>query len=645
MTWNLYEDGEFLEPLKFSNGKNQEDVVKEVLGAIKEGHKVIFINGKCGTGKSAIALNIARKMGKTSIIVPGKNLQQQYKKDYENSKYLLKKNDKKLNISVITGRNNHKCKFLEDNKNAIPVIKKETNSKLYDIFAGKRENIIKTIANDTSADNLNIPCKIEIKERNIQKIKEYLRQNKKVNINDFEKLSDIKRMPIASFCPYWSPVFPEDFESKYLGKVDKRKYKGLNGKEFVFYPRKPGCKFYEQFNSYIDSDVIVFNSLKYEFEFALNRKPLTEVEIIDECDEFLDSLANQRSINIERLQNSLSSIPSSNTENLKIIKEIIEILKQLKTDKNVLNALDTREIVPIKKTGIYDLINIFLKKSEFLEEIDEDSYVYDIEKTAFSFEHFLDESYVIFNKKEDNIIANIVTTNLSKKFKWLRDKNKVLVLMSGTIHSREVLKDIFGIEEFKLIDAETKQPGEIRIKKTGLEMDCKYSNFSQHKFTRKDYLLALEKCIDIAEKPVLVHVNGFSDLANEDEIERFNLKNFPSIRNLIQSQNEDKEGRIVQDFKDKKTSILFSTRASRGMDFPGEQCRSIIFTKYPNPDIKDPFWRILEKTRPMHYWNFYRDKARRELLQKAYRGVRYDGDYVYILSPDKRVLDFFEKEI
>jgi Rad3-related DNA helicase len=645
MTWNLYEDDKFLEPLKFSNGKNQEDIVKEVLEAIKEGNKVIFINGKCGTGKSAIALNIARKIGKTSIIVPGKNLQQQYKKDYENSKYLLKKNNDKLKISVITGRNNHKCKFLEDNQHAIPVIKKETNSKLYDIFSGKRENISRIISEDSSADNLNLPCKIEIKEKNIQKIKEYLIQNKKVNINDFEKLSDIKRMPVASLCPYWSPVFPEDFESKYLGKVDKRVYKGLNGKDFIFYSRKPGCKFYEQFNSYIDSDVIVFNSLKYEFEFALNRKPLTEVEIIDECDEFLDSLANQRSINIERLQNSLSSIPSSNVENLKVIREIIEILKHLKTDKNVLTALDTREIVPLKKTGIYDLISIFLKKSKFLEEIDEDSYIYDIEKTAFIFEHFLDESYVIFNKKDENIIANIVTTNLSKKFKWLKDKNKVLVLMSGTLHSKEVLKNIFGIENFKIIEAETKQPGEIRIRKTGLEMDCKYSNFSQNKFTRKEYLLALEKCINLAEKPVLVHVNGFSDLANEDEIERFNLKNFPSVRNLIQSQNEDKEGLIVQNFKNGKTDILFSTRASRGMDFPGKQCRSIIFTKYPNPDIKDPFWRILEKTRPMHYWDFYRDKARRELLQKAYRGVRYEGDYVYILSPDKRVLDFFEKEI
>ncbi|MFH1503041.1 MAG: helicase C-terminal domain-containing protein [Candidatus Diapherotrites archaeon] len=643
MMWNLYEDEEFLKPLKFSNGKTQEDVVREVLEAIKEGHKVIFINGKCGTGKSAIALNIAKKIGKTSIIVPGKNLQQQYKKDYENNKYLLKKDNTKLKISVITGRNNHKCKFLEDDKNAIPAIKKEINSKLYDIFSGKREKLNRMTANDFSADNFNIPCRIEIKEKNISKIKEYLKQNKKVNIADFERLSDIKRIPIASLCPYWSPVFPEDFESKYLGKVEKRKYKGLNGKEFIFYLRKPGCKFYEQFNSYIDSDVIVFNSLKYEFEFAMNRKPFTEAEIIDECDEFLDSFANQRTINIDRLQNSLSQIPSSNRENFQKIQEIMEILKHLKTDKQVLKSLDTNEIIPLKKTGIYDLINIFLKEPGFLEDIDEDSYAYDIEKTAFIFEHFLDESYVIFNKKEENLIANIVTTNLSKKFKWLKDKNKVLILMSGTIHSKDVLKDIFGIEEFKLIEAETKQPGEIRIRRTGLEMDCKYSNFSNNKFTRKDYLSAFDRCIDIAEKPVLVHVNGFSDLASEDEIKKFNLKNFPSRRNLIESQNEDKEGLIVQNFKNKKTDILFSTRVSRGMDFPGEQCRSIIFTKYPNPDIKNSFWRILGKTRPMHYWNFYRDKARRELLQKVYRGVRHEGDYVYVLSPDKRVTDFFEK--
>src|SRR3989339_519588 len=76
MNWSLYKEGEFLKPLTFSNGKNQEDVVNEVLEAVKRGKNIIFIHGVCGTGKSGIALNIARSLGKTSIIVPGKNLQE-----------------------------------------------------------------------------------------------------------------------------------------------------------------------------------------------------------------------------------------------------------------------------------------------------------------------------------------------------------------------------------------------------------------------------------------------------------------------------------------------------------------------------------------------------------------------------------------
>ena len=49
--WSLYESGKSLEPLKFSNGKTQEDIVKEVIDEIKRGHKIIFIRGVCGTGK------------------------------------------------------------------------------------------------------------------------------------------------------------------------------------------------------------------------------------------------------------------------------------------------------------------------------------------------------------------------------------------------------------------------------------------------------------------------------------------------------------------------------------------------------------------------------------------------------------------
>ena len=640
MTWNLYQNNKFLEPLKFSNGKSQEDVVQEVLDSVKQGHKIIFIRGICGTGKSAIALNIANKLGKTSVVVPGKNLQAQYKKDYENDKFLKKENNEKLKISVITGRNNHKCKFLEENKNAIPVIKQEINSKLHDIFAGKRKEINETIGNDISADNYNIPCKIEIKEKNLKKIQQYIKQNNKVNVKNFSSIQDVKRFSFAGVCPYWCPVLPEKYDFNFKD-AKKKKYMGING-NFIFYERKKGCGFYEQFNYYINSDVIVFNSLKYKLESAIGRKPLTEVEIIDECDEFLDSFANQRNLNIERLQNSLIQLAMKGKIAEEFIKESIEIIKQIKKTPRIINAVGSKEIIPLKKTGIYDLLKVFLGSQELLHEIDEESYVFNSWEIAKVFEDFLNETYVVFDKKENNLIANIVTTNLAKKFKEMVDKNKLIVLMSGTIHSENVLNGIFGLDNFKIIEAETENQGRIEVQRTNLEMDCKYSNFSSGKFKKKDYLKALDRCVKISKKPVLIHVNAFNDLPSEEEINEFDLNNLISKEKLKDIQNKDKTGKLIEDFKKGKTQVFFSTRSGRGIDFPGEECNSIVFTKYPNPNVQDAFWKILMKTNPKQYWDFYKDKARRELWQKVYRGLRFKEDHVFVLSPDLRVLNGFE---
>ena len=160
--WNLYENNRLLQPLVFSNGKNQEDVSREVLDAIKEGSKVIFIKGMCGTGKSAIALNIAKGLGKASVVVPFKALQKQYEDDYTNKKYLLKEsgkniensrnnihsyNENKFKIKVITGRANHLCPFLQENPQLDLINRRkaknlkvgEKNSTL-DVYDGKFEN-------------------------------------------------------------------------------------------------------------------------------------------------------------------------------------------------------------------------------------------------------------------------------------------------------------------------------------------------------------------------------------------------------------------------------------------------------------------------------------------------------------------------
>ncbi len=646
MLWNLYEGERFLAPLKFSNGKSQEDVIKEILELIGKGEKIIFIHGVCGTGKSAIALNLARKLGKSSVVVPGKNLQNQYKRDYEGGKYLLKDDGTKLKISVITGRKNHECRFSKENEKGIPIIKKEVDSTLgiFKFSKEEREEMFNKKNDDKSADRYDLPCKIEIKEKNFRKIKEYLKQNShNINPTNFITIKDVKRAPVASICPYWSPVVPEEFDlkSKIFEGAKKRTYKGLNGMKFTFYERKKGCGFYGQFNDYIDSDVIVFNSLKYKLETALNRKPETEVEIIDECDEFLDSFSNQRSLNLDRLQNSLNYIYSSEEIVEQITESINKIVKEIKNDRRIESARISGQIIPLKDTKISELLSLFLKYPEFLAEVDEESYLFEIEETAKMFQDFLDETYVTFHKIENNLIISLVTTNLAKKFKEIVDKNKIIVLMSGTVHSEDVLRNVFGLDNFKIIDAEVEQQGQITVQRTGLEFDCKYDNFFNGKNSRAGYLKALDKCLEIAKKPVLVHVNAFTDLPSEKEIEELKLGNLISREKLQEIQNEDKESLMIKKFKNGEMDILFSTRSSRGIDFPGEQCNSIVFTKYPNPNVKDAFWKILSQTKPQHYWAFYKDKAKRELYQRIYRGLRFKEDHVFVLSPDERVLKEF----
>jgi Rad3-related DNA helicase len=643
MAWNLYSEKKFLEPLRFSNGKNQEDIVNEVLNLVKKGNKIIFIRGVCGTGKSAIALNIAKHLGKTSIIVPGKTLQNQYKGDYEEKKYILKEDGEKLKISIIMGRNNFKCKFLENNEIAIPREKREVNSNLHDIFEFSKEQLEEKRKKDNSADSWEIPCKLEIKEKNSKKIIEYLKQNKKINYRNLFDIKNVKRASIASVCPYWSPVVSEEYDLKIFEDARQRKYKGLNNKKFVFYQRKEGCKFYEQFNSFIDADVIVFNSLKYKLESSMDRKPATEVEIIDECDEFLDSFSNQSIININRLQNALNYAFPEKESNKQIIEELNNLVKEIKKDRKIEEAVYGKSILQLKETKIYDLLKIFMKNPDFISEIEEENYLYDVAEITRVFDEFLDETYLIFNKQEGNLIAGLVVTNLAKRFKEMVDKNKVIILMSGTIHSNNVLKNIFGLDKYEIVDAEVQQQGNIEIVKTGLEMDCKYENFSNGKNTREKYLKSLSKCVEIAKKPILVHINSFYDLPSEEEIKDFKITNLMTRENLKELQREDKKGEAIKEFKKGKIKVLFSTKVSRGMDFPGEKCNSIIFTKYPNPDVQSAFWKILKKTKPNYYWDFYKDKAKRELWQRIYRGLRFKEDHIYVLSPDTRVLNAFEK--
>ncbi len=658
--WSLYETkngvDKRLDPLVFSNKKTQEDVVKEAVEAIRSGEKVIFIKGMCGTGKSAIALHIALELGRASIVVPVKNLQKQYQRDYLEEKYILKNEKDKdgnflrLKIGVITGRQNHLCQYMKDRdkpkahfENPLLQFDKkgrlQTNTRL-DIFD---QPSVKTEKEEMEvhADHFSLPCKIELKEKNREMLKEYLQENPLVKKDDFGQVSDLRRVSVAGACPYWSPILPSHIDFKTLADAKKESYRGLNDVEYTIYKRKQGCFYYEQFLQYKHADVIIFNAQKYLIENALNRKPATDVEIIDECDEFLDSFSNQESINLHRFFSALNALNAKQAraldeEKAKITREMGKLLFGLLDP-----ALQESYFFRMQETKMAEILELMLEHREMFDGLDEEEHTYlsHCYEVALVFEEVMDQAFLSYKKEGNDIFARIVTVDLARRFQELLDKNKAMVLMSGTLHSEQVLRDVFGLKKMKIIEAETAGQGLLVKIKTGLEFDCKYENFRNGNYSREDYLAALSACIMLAKRPTLVHVNSFSDLPTRDEKEHYHLGNLPAQDELRQLQEMHKEDELVHAFKSGKNDLLFSTRCNRGIDFPGEQCNSIVITKYPYPDVKSLFWEILKKNKPEYYWEFYKDKARRELLQRVYRGLRSKNDQVQLLSPDSRVLN------
>jgi Rad3-related DNA helicase len=609
---NLFSSsGVELEPLKFSNGKTQSDVVKEILDSINNGNRIIFVKGVCGSGKSAMALNLARHFKKTSIVVPIKSLQEQYENDYTKNKFILRKDGKPLKISVIKGRNNFRCPYI-----------------------GER------------ADDPELPCTIEIRDKNVDKLLQFIEANPAVSKEDFSSATDVRRMNIAPACPYWAPLMPDELKPKLLTDFKKKSYPAICGKDFALFQRKKGCGYCDQYTSYSDSDVLIFNSMKYSIEMAMGRKPKTDIEIIDECDEFLDKFADERKINLGRLQSALMKLNPKDKEKKNAVKEIIHAVNSV-----LLDPFGDVEIKKVKQTNFIGIFEKILENPNLAED-EEFNYYNNIVEIVRAFENLIDETYISIeriksdedqgtlfsqNIKDDNVFITLVSINLAQKFKELADNNKVLVLMSGTLHSEEVLKDIFGLKDFKIIEAETQNPGKINKIRTGFEKNCSFANFSNGGLTRKMYLKMLDASMANAEPPTLVHVSAFKDLPTEKENQEMKFENLITQERLKELQS--KGNMVVDEFTNGEEDILFTTRCSRGVDFAGDKCKSIIITRFPYPNIQGLFWKILKKEQPDKFMEFYVDKAKRDLFQKIARGVRFKGDKVSLLSPDVRVIN------
>jgi Rad3-related DNA helicase len=627
--WALTEEGKILEPLQFSNGKTQADVVSEVKKLIEDGTKVVFIEGVCGSGKSAMALHLARELGKASLVVPVKALQRQYEEDYcSGGKKIVGRDGKPLKIAMITGRENH-------------------------------DSVIQP---GVSCADPRLPDTVKLIEKNAALLREFYEDNPLIQAkHDVVDWKQLKRMSVAPANPYWSPIVGSEIELKQLSDATPKKYRGLNGREFVFYHRKKGCSYFDQYQAYFDADVLVFNAAKYLIEVALDRKPATKIDIIDEADAFLDSFATQQSLDLTRLAGALRSLVSESPEVRGLVDEALEMIRLDEQRVRTLGLVHAGSIVPFGETLLRKVFAV-LGHQEVEADIlvDEQSYGNHALEVVKSFAGALDQTFVRYAKEGgfgtdeasssdasrprtydrsggegESLVAELVTTHVAEQFALLAGKVDALVLMSGTLHSKDVLEDVYGIKEYAIVQAETQQPGTMEIVRTGKEFDCKWRDLKDR---RQDYVEALRACVLKADRPTLVQVHAYEDLPSAAEKDGLGVQEVIHREALRDQQNGDKTGRLVSLFKSGMNDLLFSTKCSRGVDFPGEQCRSVIFTKYPNPNVRGVFWQVLEKTHPDQYWSLYRDKAHREFVQRLSRALRKKDDFVRVLSPDLRVL-------
>lgn len=516
-----------LQPIRYTSGKTQVDAIREILEAF-ESSDIVFFKGVVGSGKSVVGIRTALELGGGVVSVPTKVLSEQYARSYEKEKYFVKSDGSKARLGVLKGRRNFPCPHLSE--------------KGWKGNAASRE----------------IPCR-----------------------RPLNKSSGERRIDALRECKHWGFVFPKSYAEKVEG-ARKIHYVGISGEWTVCL--KGECPYWKQFTSYAEADVVVMNSYKWMAEVMLGRIPRVPLAVVDEADEWLDSLAIKTVVTKKR------------------IDSLIDLLKgkdEFKETREELEDLWGRTL-----SGRSDPVEFANVLAGVLEEIDEtsDDLLWKLRMIA---EH---KKWVECERRKDSLLFLVpepapVFRRIFEKLecKWL--------LMSATVQSAEVLREIFGIEPV-VVEGETKFPGTLIPQTTGMEVLVKHSDWLRDDF-RKAYWRCLRAIIDRAKKPAFAPVHAFKYLPED-------------LLRLLRESSED--GVEVK-------GVFFSSKMDRGADLKG--MRSVILLKFPFPEAEDPLLKGMKKRLgDRAFWLYYRDMAERSFIQQIGRVLRSPEDEAEFWSPD-----------
>lgn len=558
-SWGLVDpDGVILPPFEYTSGKTQEDIVNEIIEAFDD-HDYVFLLGGVGTGKSAIGLEVIAYYGKAIISTPTKLLEEQYKDDYcgPKSKGVLSADGKRLDVNHLMGRTNFSCLYPKEERKYKPV------------HCGHKHNV----------------CTRRLPP-------------------------GITRCSVAVKCPYWSPVYKPG-QCNLLTERDRVPimYRSTSGDK-VYYQADEPCPYYDQFIHFTKPGAIIMNKAKWEIETWLGRKPKVPIEIIDEGDDFLDSLTYKTSIDrgtFRRIRRDELVSPETLNPNEAYFEDLIR-----KYDPDGYDGFLQDE----------DYITAFLLDfSDMLKMAEPSDYIYNkVMKIAIILRH-LDTSWVKTYRTKNSAGITMFIPKPDITLRELSKRSGKILFMSATIHTPNSFNQIFKIRNLKIINGEERFPGTLYIMNypNGTLPHVTFRKWSDYKF-RENYWSFLDDLIETATRPCLVQVHSY--------------KYLPSKYNPSDEQKREK----FWHFEDE--GVRFSTKMDRGIDLRDDLCRSIIILKYPMPDISDIVLKTMRKLLGNDpFWSYLRDMADRDLVQQCGRAVRNENDWCEIYTLDAKVLE------
>lgn len=650
--WSAYsKDDKFLMPLMWIGG-NQKDSMIKILKCFKddkesEKQKTILFDSKCGSGKSLVLLNTINNVGRGIIIVPSLLLQDQYNIDYsgEDSIHVKKDDGTKLKIGTMFGRRNFTCKYLENAVDKDQTVLEDgliIYDKLDITCAVKGLPCNKTLSKGENRISVGSKCKYFIPApRSKDVIDLWNRPISDENIGDDSTYLDVyKQMLNCS-------------DVKFYTGVDKNEY-GL----FIRDDLDSICPYYRQFYNHLEEycDVIVYNKWKWEIETSFGRKPLVGIECIDEMDEFLNGL-NQSIILSSYMVNSLYKIRKEEKDmtadeyrvyKLKtslVIKfnelfKVIEIYKdQNKSDEDI-NKI-AGEVIGLV-TSFIDYVTDMQKDRKIVIN-DQDDEIAEMLYKLHIINKYLDKTLITTSKsaKNNSIHYNIPYPDLILE-DLFKNSSKNILMCSGTMHGEFTLKHLYGLNFDEVIVGRQDQPGTLHLMRPKIDMvNVNYSNWMKEDFVNyyNDLLLYIVTKLNKKGKTlVLTPAKKYV----ETMISFLRAKNVNVHVDFRGYDVDDNNGAIGSEDKI-GNEITVSYRMKRGIDLKGDECRVVVWTKYPLANISDGYIMSLFRRFDKNAWTILNDNADMDTIQGVCRGLRTNEDWCVFSTPDVRVYDVVER--